>query len=203
MPQRPFVTLITLVVLQACIPSTWAQDAPPKRKAGLWEMSMEMAMRPGAPMKSQQCVDEASDADMQRRALAGGDRQAECKQSAFKRVAGGYEMQAECSSAEGKTLVLSKASGDMNSRYQVENHIRFDPPRHGLSETRMTIQASHAGACPAGMKAGEVRMAGMPAMPGGRPAGGMPGGVDPSQLKGMSPDELRKWAEEMKKASGK
>ena len=40
--------------------------------------------------------------------------------------------------------------------------------------------------------------------PGQAPAtGSMPGGMDPNAMKGMSPEQLRKLAEDLKKATGK
>lgn len=196
-------SLLALMTAQAAL----AQEGMPRRKPGLWDLTLEMQMRPGVPMKSQQCVDAASDDAMQRRAMSGGDEHAQCSQKSLKRSAGALEMQAECTSAEGKTFIDSRMSGDFNSHYSMENKLRYEPPRHGMKETTMKIVASHAGACPAGMKPGDVRMLGMtlpggaPGRPGG-PPGGMPGGIDPSQLKGMSPEELKKWAEQMKKAQG-
>ncbi len=172
----------------------FAQDLP-KRAAGLWEISTQMAGMP-AGSKSQQCVDEKTDAEMQRRALSGDQRQ-QCTQKSMKRLANGYEVEAECTSAEGKTMLNSRASGDFSKAYTVDNQLRFDPPRQGMSEMKVSMKAQHMGACPPGMAPGQMRMPGMPAM-----APGM-SGMDPNAMKGMSPEQMRKMAEEMKKASGR
>jgi hypothetical protein len=180
-----------------------AQDYP-KRKPGLWQMQMQM---PGMPagMKAQHCIDEKTDAEMQRKALAGDPRQT-CTQKSMKKTADGFEAEAECNSAEGKSVALIKASGDWGSRYRVDTQMRFTPARHGMTEARMQIEATHLGACPAGMLPGQINMAGLPLAPGAnRPAGGPPGspGQLPPNLQGMSPEQLRQLAEQMKKASGK
>ena len=180
-------------------------DDLPQRKAGLWKMAMQM---PGMPagMESQQCVDAKTDADMQRRGMQGEPGQ-KCTQKSIKRTAGGVEIEAECTSPEGKTHVMSRASGDFTKAYTVDSKVQFDPPRHGMREASMKITATHGGDCPAGMLPGQVRMAGMPGgvagpgAPGGRPA--LPAGIDPKALQGMTPEQLRQMAEEMKKAAGK
>lgn len=144
-----------------------AQDLP-QRKAGLWEISMQMPGMPAGSTTTQQCVDAKSDAEMQRKALAGDPRQ-QCKPAAVKRTALGYEAQVECSSAEGKTIVTSRMSGDFASRYNIETQMRFEPPRHGQSGMQMTATAQHKGACPAGMAPGEMRMGALNIKPAAKP----------------------------------
>lgn len=176
-----------------------AQEGMPKRKAGLWDIAMQMDGQGGAmpPMKSQHCVDEKSDEAMQRKAMAGGDGKAECKQTAFKRISGGVEIEAECKSSDGVTKMLSRMTGDMAKNYTVDSTMKFTPPRHGMSEARMTMKASYGGACPAGMKPGDIRMGGMsfnPAQPGA--------GIDIEKLKNMTPEQRAKFMEEMQKMQG-
>ena len=59
------------VLISLFISSAWA-DTPqdmPKRKSGLWELSMKMDAGP-APMRMTQCVDEKSDDLMQQQGEA-------------------------------------------------------------------------------------------------------------------------------------
>jgi len=189
-----------LLALAAGVAGAAAQEGLPKRKPGLWEMSMQMQGMQGVPqMKSQQCVDAQSDEAMQRRAMAGGDGMSDCKQTSLKRISGGVEVAAECSGKEGTTSVVSKVTGDMNASYTVDSTMKFNPPRHGMAQAQMRVQAKHAGACPAGMQAGEVRVGGMKFNPatGQPPGGGM--AMDPNTIKNMSPEERAKFIEQMKK----
>jgi hypothetical protein len=164
--------------------SASAQDLP-SRKTGLWEMQMQMQGMPGG-MGAQHCVDAKTDADLQRRAMS-GEEGARCTQKSFRRTAAGFEMEAECSSAQGKTFVKSVGSGDFNASYTVDTKVRFEPPRHGMRDSAMKITARHIGACPAGMQPGQVRMQGMAGMP---------------SMQGMSPEQMQKMAEEMQRAMG-
>lgn len=193
-----------LVALCACATlAVQAQDMP-ARKPGLWSLSMQMEGMPGGGTNTQQCVDAKSDAEMQRKAMAGDPRH-RCTQKSVSRIAGGVEFQAECTSDEGKVLVRSRATGDFDKRYTVDSRMSFDPPQHGVKEATVKITAQHMGACPAGMGPGQVRISGGPAGVTGRPGmpAGMPPGIDPKAMQGMSPEQLRQMAEEMKKAAGR
>jgi hypothetical protein len=174
-----------------------AQEGLPKRKAGLWEVAMQVQGQGGVPaMNSKQCVDARSDEEMQRKALSGSDLKSQCRQLSSKKIPGGQEIEVECKAQDGGTTrVLSRMTGDMQANYTVDSSMTFTPPRHGMSNAKMTMTATHRGACPAGMKPGDVQMGAM-AMPGGA-------GIDLEKLKNMSPEERRKWAEQMQKSTGK
>lgn len=180
-----------------------AQDMP-QRKPGLWEMTMTLKGQPGAMPGSQQCVDARTDADLQRKGMSGDGRE-RCTMKTMKRTADGFEMHSECTGPEGRSTVVARGSGDFQTRYQVATQVVFDPPRHGMKQAEMNIAARHAGACPAGMKPGDVRVAGMSMPAGGAPgqAPGLPPGLPPEALKGMSPEQMRQLAEQLKKAQGK
>lgn len=187
----------SLAVACACgvVLGAAAQDLP-ARKPGLWELSMQMAGMPGGTT-AQHCVDAKSDAELQRRAFS-GNGSGKCTQKSLTRTAAGYELHIECDAPDGKTTVDAKISGDFSRGYTMANHVRFDPPRHGVKETDATIHAKYLGACPAGMSPGEMRTAGSAA---GGP-GGLPPGVDLKALQGMTPEQIKQMAEQMKKARG-
>lgn len=170
-----------------------AKDELPARQPGLWATQMQMAGMPAGMGNSQHCVDAATDAAMQNQALA-GDGEMRCVHKVSQRSAGLVVMQADCSGAEGKAHMTARISGDMQRSYQVDNHVTFTPPRNGMREANMVIQARHMGACPAGMKPGEVRMAGMSGL-GVNPQAGT---MDLSALENMSPEQLKRLAEQMK-----
>jgi hypothetical protein len=173
-----------------------AQDIP-KRKPGLWEMSMQMQGQGGMPaVSTKQCVDEKSDAEMHRKAFAGNDPKTQCKQLSNKKIAGGVEIEAECKTEDGGTVkTLARITGDMQTSYAMENDMTFTPPRNGMSKAKLMMKGTHRGACPAGMKGGDIQMTTL----------GGPGGmtIDVEKLKNMSPEERKKWAEQMQKQMGK
>ena len=178
-----------------------ADDSLPHRKPGLWEVTMQMPSMPGGGMKSSECIDEKTDEAMQKKAMSGGERGGEtCRQTSQKRSGNTVDIVADCTSAEGKSHVVSHYTGDMLGSYAGESVVTFDPPRHGRKEMRMGMQAKYAGACPADMKPGDIRTGGMtmnPSQPGGVMPG-MPAGMDMSKLRNMSPEERKQMMEQMR-----
>ena len=178
-----------------------ADDSLPHRKPGLWELTMQMPGMPGGGLKSSECIDEKTDEAMQKKAMSGGERGGEtCRQTSLKRSGNAVDMVADCTSAEGKSHIVSHYTGDMQGSYAGESVVTFDPPRHGRKEMRMGMQAKYAGACPADMKPGDIRTGGMamnPSQPGGA-IPGMPAGMDMSKLRNMSPEERKQMMEQMK-----
>lgn len=189
----------TLLGLLCGLPLVASAQDLPKRKAGLWEVSMEMPNRPGQTMKSQQCVDEKSDALTQKKLM---DDQADsrCEHKTTQRNASGTAVSYTCTSARGKTTGNMKLSGDMQSRYTMDNHARFEPPRHGMSEATVKVQGQWMGACPADMKPGEIRMTGMPEGTRARRAdraGSGPRTMTPEQMQ-----QMQQMMEQAKKQRG-
>ncbi|MBL8363189.1 MAG: DUF3617 family protein [Rubrivivax sp.] len=154
---RPATPLLRgLLAALAVLPAITAAQDFPQRKAGLWEMAVQMPGMPAGAMTTQQCVDARTDADTMRKAL-NPDPRAQCKPVQVKKVGAGYEMAIDCTTPEGRMSGTTKMSGDFQTRYTMESQMKFDPPRGGQSGMQMTFQAQHKGACPAGMAPGEVR----------------------------------------------
>jgi hypothetical protein len=194
-------TLVTPSLLAACLVLTalptlsHATDLP-ARKTGLWETSTEMPDTGGMTLTARQCIDAKTDQEVQRKALE-GQPGTKCDMRNVKSGAGGYEAEYSCKDPkQGGTMHgRIKVTGDMNSQYTMTNTMRMDPPQAGRAEMSMTMKARHLGACPADMKPGEIRMSGMPGMPG------MPSGPA-GQGGGMTPEQIQKMMEQMKKQGG-
>src|SRR5258706_5730862 len=134
-----------------------AQDAP-RRKSGLWEVSMSMPQMP-APMVSRQCVDEKTD-DLGKSASRGGTQK--CSKQGVRREGGNVIVESVCQ-VEGSTATTRGVfSGDFSSTYKGEMTTRFVPPLHGTAESKMSFQARHTGACAPGQKPGDISIQGMP-----------------------------------------
>lgn len=175
-----------------------AQDGMPRRKAGLWEMSMELPGRAGATMKSTHCVDARSEEQARQRALDDAP-DARCEQRNLKRSADGVEFEFTCTSGRGKTEGRTRLTGDMGSRYTMENQVRFDPPRGGMAEGKMTLRGQWVGACPADMKPGEMRMAGLPT---GAASGAGRGGRERPPPSPEQMQRIQEMVEQMKQQRG-
>ena len=161
-----------------------AQDAP-RRKSGLWEVSMSSAQMP-APMVSRQCVDEKTD-DFTRRPSQGREQ---CSKQSVRREGGNVIIDSVCQ-IEGSTATTHGVfSGDFKSAYKGDMVTKFAPPLRGLAESKMSFQARLVGPCAPGQKPGDVQIQGMP--------GG--GGAGAGK---MSAEDRRRMVEEMQRKYGK
>jgi len=170
----------------------------PKRKAGLWEQQMTTQ---GMQQTASLCVDPASEGEM----AAFGQQMAKeikCTQQAFnRRLDGALEFQSTCPMGDSGT-VSSKGvvTGDFNSSYKMEMTSTTTGARveHMNGARQMTLVATWKGPCPADMKPGDIRIAGMP--------GGMTFNPTEMAKQGAMPNaaqmaELRKRAEAMRKTA--
>lgn len=180
-----------LVVLVGLSGFALAQAADfPKRKPGLWEMKMESAQMPTG-MTTLQCIDEATDEDMQKKAMS-GDGKADCKLTGSKKTATGWEYDSVCKS-EGSTMTSHVVmSGDPQQSYQLAMDTRFDPPMMGNRQMRSVMKVKHLGACKPGMKPGDISVNGMTLNAQGGKKGGQKGA--------MTEEDIKKMIEELQKA---
>ena len=134
----------------------------PKRKSGLWTLTMKMADGPAAPVHMQQCVDEKSDDLMQQQ----GDKQSKvnCSKNTISKT--GTRITAESICKIGQTTATTQAvfSGDFSTAYRGEIRSNFSPPLHGMKESSQTIDAKWTGPCKPGQKPGDVIMPGIGTM---------------------------------------
>jgi hypothetical protein len=176
-----------LIVVAACAASAaTAQDAP-KRKSGLWEISMTMPQM-AAPMVTKQCVDQNTD-DLSKASTNGG--QMKCSKNSVRREGGSVIVESVCQMEGSTATTRGVFTGDFASAYKGEMVTRFVPPMHGTAESKVNFQARLTGPCAPGQKPGEVTMQGMPGGAAGRPGGR------------MSPEDAKRMAEELRKQYGK
>lgn len=130
-----------------------AADDMPRRKSGLWSMSV---LTPGAavPMTMQQCVDERTD-DITA-TMADKTKQA-CK-SQMKRDAGRLVFDSTCNLKGTTATTRGVFVGDFKSSYSFESTTTFNPPMAGMRDGVTKATAQWTGPCTASMKPGDVVM---------------------------------------------
>lgn len=168
----------------------------PKRKAGLWEQTMEMASAAGGPgmhQVSTLCVDPASEGEMAAMGLQ-MSKDIKCTEQRVTRTATGMEFSSVCPMGDSGT-VASKGvmTGDFNASYKMDmvSTTTGAASEHMNGERRMTMTAVWKGPCPPDMKPGDIRLSGVPGMPAGATfnpaemakAGQMPSAADMEALK--------------------
>ncbi|MFZ4538388.1 DUF3617 domain-containing protein [Propionivibrio sp.] len=129
----------------------------PKRKAGLWEITMRMEGAPGmGPM--QQCIDQNTDNLMQQQAKNG---KSDCSVMDVKPMGNMVTIHSVCK-IEGSTATINGLfEGAFDSSYKGTMKTHYSPPLHGISVSNMTHEARWLGPCKPGQKPGDVVMPNM------------------------------------------
>ncbi|HSD40065.1 MAG TPA: DUF3617 family protein [Rhodocyclaceae bacterium] len=177
----------TVCCFAALAASAAGAEDYPRRKAGLWETTMNSAQMQGQAVTAQQCIDEKTDAEMFKRSMANKD--ANCSQQTFKRTASGAEFDSVCKQGDGTMTTHGVITGDFNSQYSMEMKSHRAPPLNGRSDFQTTMTARYVGACTADMKPGDMKVNGMLIN-----ANGIPTGMTPQQA-----EQMKKMMEQMKK----
>lgn len=149
-----------LVVMMALtLPVSAIAADPGKRKSGLWEIKTSQA---GAPeMTMQICIDEKQD-DLSGHSQDRKVRQ-QCSKIDAKRTASGMVIDSVCEIDKTTAISHVVITGDLASQYRMDSTTRFDPPLHGMAQTRTSMSGRWLGACKPGQKHGSMTMMGMPA----------------------------------------
>ncbi|MGZ6013623.1 MAG: DUF3617 family protein [Caulobacteraceae bacterium] len=175
----------------------------PTRKPGLWEQTMHMGQM---TQTTKMCLDETTEQKMKWWATENRGEKGEnpcTEQAVTQKLGGGWTFHSVCKMGDSGTITSNgEASGDFGSHYTVKitsvTTGSAMPQANGTHE--MTMEGTWKGACPAGMKGGDIQLAnGMtfnasdgPAM-AGRGAGGR---MTPADIA-----KLRAQAREMAKAA--
>ena len=159
---RRRLAAFSMVAVALAAAAAFAQDVP-KRKSGLWEITMDRgaaASGKGAPlMTMSQCVDQARD-DLFRQMGQQMERDNKCSRTNVKQSGGRLSFDASCDFGTMKTSSSTMITGDFNAAYKVEIHSKFEPPIMGKSEGTTLMEAKWVGACKPSQRPGDVTMPG-------------------------------------------
>ena len=132
--------------------------AMPKRRPGLWSHTMTSN---GNTQAMQVCIDADTDAKMSVWGQAVSKDM--CSKNSIAAAPGGYAFESECDMGNmGHVVSKGSVTGDFNSAYTVKTTSTTTgssmPQANTTSE--MTLTAKWKGACPAGMKGGDITLPG-------------------------------------------
>lgn len=143
-----------------------AADDPPRLKPGLWDIKADAAGLHGpVAQQMQRCVDEAM-LRAQWTVRPKGSEQ--CSPARPRRDGDRYIVEAECKRADGQRKLRIATQVQGQTGYTTEARFDYEPPRSGVRQEVIKMVGRYVGACPAGMKPGDVRSE------QARPAHGMP-----------------------------
>ncbi len=149
----PAFPALSLIILGLAASAVSAADMP-KRKPGLWEITMQMDGMPNMGA-IQQCIDATTDNLLQQQA---GKQKPECSVMDIKPSGNKVTIHTVCK-IEGSTATTDGVfEGAFDSNYKGTMKTRFNPPLQGMSESNTTQLARWLGPCKAGQKPGDVIM---------------------------------------------
>ena len=134
----------------------------PERKAGLWEMRSTPKSGTRDSIVIQQCADAATDKALQEYGLSQPKMNRKFCKEEMRNEAGKMLVHTEvCRQSETTMTRRIVMSGDFNAAYRVESHTAYAPPPKVMPrDDDMVAEMRWLGACPAGMKAGDMTMPG-------------------------------------------
>ncbi len=129
----------------------------PKRKSGLWEITTSMVGMPTGMGPIQHCIDQNSDSLMQQSAEK---FKQQCSATDIKQQGDRITVHTVCKMDTTTTTMDAVFTGAFDSAYRGDITTKFNPPLHGMSESKMGISAKWLGACKPGQKPGDIVMPG-------------------------------------------
>ena len=102
------------------------------------------------------CVDAQSQRELI--AMGQGMVQTMCRRSELRADGNRYVAEAECDLGATRSRSRSVMTVVGDSAYRIEVQASFDPPMMGMKQSRTTVDARHVGACPAGMRPGDMTL---------------------------------------------
>ena len=149
----PALVLLALGVTFAG--SSHALDLP-KRKSGLWEMTMIGDQTNGQPQTVTTCVEQKTDTGLT--SSFGGKIPKNCKQPTLKKSAGSFIITSACKFTDSNVTTVAILSGDTNSAYKIDRTSTYTPPNKGRKESKQSITAKWLSACKADQRPGDMIM---------------------------------------------
>lgn len=133
----------------------FADEPPPPRKPGLWELTM--TAETGAPRTMRVCLDEASESALLSR---GADKKDKCSSHDAHRDGATFVMDSVCQIMGSEQTAHSVTTFEGDTAYTTVIDAHFAPPFLGKTATKLTQTGKWLGACEPDMKPGEAMVNG-------------------------------------------
>ena len=150
--------IVAGVVFAASAAQAMPGDFPPRR-AGLWDVTVNMESMKIPARTNKMCIDAATDAKLMKLGVA--SKEADCTSMNVSGMGSTRVVDSVChmNGGEQKNHIVMTFSG--NSAYHMDMQSQFSPPIAGKSQSHILQDAKWVGPCPAGMKPGDMMINGM------------------------------------------
>ena len=146
--------LLVVAVLASPLAFGAGLEDMPKRKPGLWEMTIIPAEGQRAPPASKVCIDAATDRELMRFGL--GMTEQLCSKRELSVSGSVATIDAVCKIGNSQQTSRSTIRYTGDSAYRTEIKAKYDPPFLGKSESTTIQEAKWTGPCPPDMKPGDL-----------------------------------------------
>jgi hypothetical protein len=154
---RSFILFVALLFANTV--AFAASFEAPKRKSGLWEITVSSAqMKSGNTM--QQCIDQKSD-DLMKQDRPGMEKMS-CSKNEMRKEGDKIIGESVCKMSDTTVSTRSVITGRFDSAYKADIKSTYEPPMHGMRESSSVVDAKWLGPCKPGQKPGDISMPGMP-----------------------------------------
>lgn len=154
-PIRSAVSIALVASVATALPAK--ADLLPHRKPGLWQMTVSMQGSPMPPMTSKYCIDAATESAL----ISAGQNAANkmCSSETIHMNGSTGTVDATCKFGAMTSTSHTVIAFVGNAAYHSETSSHFSPaPPHVKSDHVTINDAKWMGACPAGMKPGDIEM---------------------------------------------
>lgn len=152
---RNYLRLIVILLLGAGL--VQAQEAPPQRKSGLWDITRTSTRTGGAPRHLQLCVAQAGDNAL--RWLAEGVRDENCHVDKLTRSDTKLVVDAKCELRNVNSQTHAVITGTFDSAYRIESSSTYQPPLGVNDKGSAVLEAKWSGPCKADQRPGDLILA--------------------------------------------
>lgn len=151
--------IVTAFVLVAATATPSSAFDFPHRKAGMWSIAMNMDGVKMQMPSTTMCLDANTDAQLMQHSMQWQVKA--CDPPAIQGMGPVRTVDIVCHMNGGtqKTHMVMTFTGD--SAYHMDMGVQYTPAQYGRAGMHMTQDAKWMGACPAGMKAGDMTVGGM------------------------------------------
>ncbi len=158
---------IVAVLIGACAIATVLQAADlPRRRPGLWQMTVTLGNPRIAPQVEEICLDPETDALLYK--FGAGVSENMCSRMDVTQAGPGrMTNDSVCTLGHTRMTIHGDIVFTGDTAYRETVHTHYDPPRLGKSDSETVRDGKWMSACPAGVKPGDINIKPSPGMPAG------------------------------------
>jgi hypothetical protein len=144
--------LAGLVVALLVAAAALAQADPPRRKSGLWHISITSSHMP--PVQVHECVERNQDDFLALSSM--GEEARACSKHSVRREGANVVSETICKMNGSTVTSRGVFTGSFESAYKADMKATYRPPYEGIAETTMKMEGRWLGACKPGQKPGDT-----------------------------------------------